>query len=114
MSAVLPSLAARLRIAWLALSLTAACAPAAAIDTALALAQLHHTAWLTRDGAPSQVESLAQTSDGTLWLGSATGLFRFDGLAFERFQPPAGQGGATGAVSTLLALPDDAGLWIGY
>ena len=89
------------------------CAPALALDRALTLAQLHHTAWSTRDGAPAQVESLAQTSDGTLWLGSATGLFRFDGVQFERFQPPAGQSGPTGSVSTLLAVPGQ-GLWIGY
>ena len=104
----------RVRLSWPVLLLAVACPAAHAIDLALTLAQLHHTAWATRDGAPAQVESLAQTGDGTLWLGSATGLFRFDGLQFERFQPPAGQGGPTGAVSTLLALPDADDLWIGY
>ena len=84
-----------------------------ALDRSLTLAQIHHTAWSTRDGAPAQVESLAQTDDGLLWLGSATGLFRFDGAQFERFQPPRGQEGPTGSVSTLLAPPSD-GLWIGY
>ena len=84
-----------------------------ALDRSLSLEQLHHTAWLTRDGAPAQVESLAQTEDGTLWLGSPTGLFRFDGLQFERFQPPPGQSGTTGSVSTLFAQPGS-GLWIGY
>jgi len=87
--------------------------PALAIDRSLTLAQLHHVAWLTRDGAPAQVESLAQTDDGMLWLGSATGLFRFDGMRFERFQPPPGQEGPTGSVSTLFA-PPHGGLWIGY
>ena len=87
--------------------------PALALDRSRTLAQLHHTAWSTRDGAPAQVESLAQTDDGLLWLGSATGLFRFDGVQFERFQPPPGQEGPTGSVSTLLA-PHDGGLWIGY
>jgi signal transduction histidine kinase/ligand-binding sensor domain-containing protein len=100
-------------MAWLALSLAGACMHAGALERSLNLAQLHHTAWSTRDGAPAQVESLAQTDDGTLWLGSATGLYRFDGLQFERFQPPQGQGGPTGSVSTLLAVPGQ-GLWIGY
>jgi ligand-binding sensor domain-containing protein len=84
-----------------------------ALDRSLSLEQLHHTAWSTRDGAPAEVESLAQTDDGTLWLGSPTGLFQFDGLQFERFQPPSGQGGSTGSVSMLLAQPGN-GLWIGY
>ena len=99
--------------AWLLCAWAFASAPAHALDRSLTLAQLHHTAWSTRDGAPAQVESLAQTDDGTLWLGSPTGLFRFDGLQFERFQPPAGQSGPTGSVSTLLAQPGN-GLWIGY
>src|ERR1700733_14408549 len=87
--------------------------PVHALDGSLSLRQLHHTAWSTRDGAPAQVESLAQTDDGLLWLGSATGLFRFDGAQFDRFQPPRGQEGPTGSVSTLLA-PPGGGLWIGY
>jgi signal transduction histidine kinase len=97
----------------LALLLVLCAAPVHAIDRALALAQLHHTAWLTRDGAPGQVNALAQTSDGTLWLGSDTGLVRFDGLEFRRFQPPPGEAGPTASVSALLARPGD-GLWIGY
>ena len=100
-------------VASLALALALCCGQALALDRSLTLAQIHHTAWSTRDGAPAQVESLAQTDDGLLWLGSATGLFRFDGAQFERFQPPRGQEGPTGSVSTLLAPPGN-GLWIGY
>ena len=33
-----------------------------------------HTAWTARDGAPQNINSLAQTSDGTLWLGTRVGL----------------------------------------
>ena len=101
----------RRTLACLALALCGA--QALALDRTLSLAQLHHTAWSVRDGAPAQVESLAQTDDGLLWMGSATGLFRFDGVQFERFQAPAGQEGPTGSVSMLLA-PPGGGLWIGY
>jgi signal transduction histidine kinase/ligand-binding sensor domain-containing protein len=94
-------------------SLVSTAQSALAIDLSLTLVQLHHTAWSTRDGAPAQVESLAQTDDGTLWLGSPTGLFCFDGLQFERFQPPIGEGGPTASVATLFAPPGH-GLWIGY
>ncbi|MEO8336525.1 MAG: two-component regulator propeller domain-containing protein [bacterium] len=78
-----------------------------------ALSQLDHTAWKTRNGAPAEVDALAQTADGFLWLGTSTGLYRFDGVRFERFVPPAGTSLRSASISALLALPDGA-LWIGY
>ena len=77
------------------------------------LAQLSHRAWTIRDGAPGGVVALAQASDGFLWLGTQMGLYRFDGVRFERFEPPSGQTMPSLSVSTLLALPDSS-LWIGY
>ena len=77
------------------------------------LAQLAHRAWTAEDGAPGMIGSLAQTTDGFLWLATTTGLFRFDGVRFERYEPPAGQALPANGVSTLLALPDGP-LWIGY
>ena len=77
------------------------------------LTQLSHTAWTARDGAPASVSSIAQTADGFLWLGTSTGLFRFDGVRFERYEPPAGQTMLSGNVSALRVLPGDS-LWIGY
>lgn len=78
----------------------------------LALRQLHHTAWTVRDGAPGDVAALAQSADGFLWLGTTTGLYRFDGVRFERYEP-RGQALPSANISTLLALPDNS-LWIGY
>jgi ligand-binding sensor domain-containing protein len=77
------------------------------------LAQLAHTAWRLRDGAPATIQALAQSADGYLWVGAATGLYRFDGVRFERFEPPGGQVLPSLSVNALLALPDGA-LWIGY
>ena len=85
-----------------------------ALDRDLTLAQLDHRAWSTRDGAPAEVGAFAQTDDGLLWLGSPTGLVRFDGLQFEPFRPPEGQAGPTGSVSALFVPPGGSGLWIGY
>lgn len=59
-----------------------------ALDRDRALTQFHHTAWRASDGAPSQTSALAQTADGYLWIGSARGLFRFDGVRFETYAPP--------------------------
>src|SRR4051794_26140725 len=44
--------------------------------------------WTTEDGLPNNtVNGLAQTADGYLWLGSPSGLARFDGIRFEDFSP---------------------------
>jgi ligand-binding sensor domain-containing protein len=77
------------------------------------LGQLAHRRWTTRDGAPSVIASLAQSADGFLWIGSSTGLYRFDGVRFERFQPPAGESMLAAGIQTLCAMPDGA-LLIGY
>src|SRR6201999_1332206 len=61
----------------------------------------------------SEVSALAQTRDGFLWLGSVTGLFRFDGIRFELFHPPFGAQLLSTNVSSLFA-PKSGGLWIGY
>jgi ligand-binding sensor domain-containing protein len=49
--------------------------------------QMVHTSWTGRDGAPQEINALAQTPDGTLWIGSTGGLFSFDGITFAYFQP---------------------------
>jgi len=78
-----------------------------------AIGELDHAAWTIRDGAPSSVYALAQSSDGMLWIGTTTGLYQFDGARFEPFEPPPGVVLPALSVSELLALPDGR-LWIGY
>jgi PAS domain S-box-containing protein len=56
---------------------------------------------------------LAQTTDGYLWVGAATGLFRFDGIRFQSFKPQSGQAFPQRNVVSLFAVPDG-GLWVGY
>jgi signal transduction histidine kinase/ligand-binding sensor domain-containing protein len=89
------------------------CAAAHAQEAPRTLAQFEHKAWTLRDGAPAYVDALAQTTDGFLWLGTSTGLFRFDGVRFEPFAGPPGQPLPSTNVSALLALPNGT-LWIGY
>ncbi len=77
------------------------------------LAEMYHSSWTIRSGAPSSIEAIAQTQDGYLWIGTDTGLFRFDGRAFERYHPASGEDILTGTVQSLLASRDG-GLWISY
>jgi len=83
------------------------------IDRDQKLAELYHTAWTFKDGAPAEIHALAQTTDGFLWLGTATGLFRFDGIRFEPYKPQSGEAFPQRNVVSLFAAPDG-GLWVGY
>lgn len=84
-----------------------------ALDAGLSLSQLHHTAWTARDGAPADIAAIAQTRDGHLWLATPGGLFKFDGLRFERLDLFPGEPQRSQHVFGLRGLPDGS-LWIGY
>jgi len=103
----------RVRTLEACLFLTLACSCSAALDSDRTIAQFAHRAWGPKDGAPNPVTALAQTSDGYLWLGSPDGLYRFDGVVFERYQPQSGGPFPAGTVSSLLPLPNG-DLWIGF
>jgi signal transduction histidine kinase/ligand-binding sensor domain-containing protein len=97
---------------WLfAVAITGATALGSSSD--LSIFQLQHTAWTARDGAPSPVFALAQTTDGFLWLGTSSGLYRFDGVRFEHFRAESGADLSGNDIFTLMATPDG-GLWIGF
>jgi signal transduction histidine kinase len=85
----------------------------AAVNVEPGLFQLNHTSWTGRDGAPTGVLGLAQTSDGYLWIGSLAGLFRFDGVRFERFKDTSDFALPSDNITALFA-PKSGGLWIGY
>ncbi len=86
---------------------------ASALDPSRTIKQFDHTSWTVRQGAPSGIVALAQTTDGFLWMATGTGLVRFDGVTFEPFQPTAGPAFPQSDVSALMATADG-GLWIGY
>jgi PAS domain S-box-containing protein len=89
------------------------CACSAAFGSDRTIAQFAHTAWDAKEGAPSAITALAQSVDGYLWLGNHDGLYRFDGVVFERYQPQSGGPFPVGTVSSLMALPNG-DLWIAF
>jgi len=88
-------------------------APASALNPDRDIHQLAHRSWGEKDGYPGRSEALAQTVDGFLWIGSDVGLFRFDGVHFERYVPRSGDHLPGDSVHSLLALSDGS-LWIAF
>src|SRR5215469_505627 len=84
-----------------------------ALDPALGVRQYAHTAWKVRDGfTQGSIQTIAQTRDGYLWLGTNFGLYRFDGVKAVRWTPPSGKELPSAYVISLLAARDGT-LWIG-
>jgi signal transduction histidine kinase/ligand-binding sensor domain-containing protein len=77
------------------------------------LRQLNHRIFTPAEGAPSDISALAQTLDGTLWIGGRTGLTRFDGVRFVSYPGSSDEPLQATNVASLLATPDG-GLWIGF
>src|ERR1700722_15738344 len=58
--------------------------PAMGLDPSRTLTQYVHRVWQTQQGLPEgSVYAIAQTHDGSLWLGTQGGLIRFYGVRFE-------------------------------
>jgi ligand-binding sensor domain-containing protein len=95
---------------WLATGMSIS---ARALDPNMTVSQFAHAAWLTQDGyfngSPSVV---TQTVDGYLWIGTESGLMRFDGSRFLPWVPPDGHHLPSNAIFSLLGARDGS-LWIG-
>jgi signal transduction histidine kinase/ligand-binding sensor domain-containing protein len=77
-----------------------------------ALVNYAHTAWNGQRGAPADVVQFTQTLDGWLWISSPNGLFRFDGVDFQRMDSVQGHRLHTDNPLGLLATRDGR-LWVG-
>jgi signal transduction histidine kinase/ligand-binding sensor domain-containing protein len=97
----------------LALAMVFPWARAIALDPARTIDQLGHTRWTLADGAPTNIQALAQTPNGYLWIGSRRGLYRFDGVTFEHISPYEGPHMRSGEVTALLAAKNG-DLWVGH
>src|ERR1035441_7050139 len=84
-----------------------------AVETSLerSLYATHH--WLREDGLPQNaVTAVVQTRDGFIWIGTYSGLARFDGVRFTEFDSST-PGLASSRVTSLFESNDGA-LWIGH
>jgi len=84
-----------------------------ALDPNRLISQYAHTSWRTQDGFFSgSPEAIAQTADGYIWIGTKTGLVRFDGVRFVTWNPPDQSRLPSFDVMSLLA-DRDGSLWVG-
>lgn len=73
----------------LSLSITS---PAVALQPMTKLTQYAHRVWQLGDaGLLGTPQTIAQTQDGYIWVSTSNGLFRFDGVHFQKWNPPAGE-----------------------
>jgi signal transduction histidine kinase/ligand-binding sensor domain-containing protein len=92
---------AALAVGWSAL--------ARALNPEEGLSEYKHLVWRSGDqGLVGQGNSVAQSGDGYLWVGTTAGLFRFDGVRFTEWKPADGAS---------IALPhvfraSDGSLWV--
>jgi ligand-binding sensor domain-containing protein len=57
-----------------------------ALDPDKRITQYIHDSWQTKEGLPHNcVFAIVQTGNGYIWLGTADGLVRFDGVRFTIF-----------------------------
>jgi ligand-binding sensor domain-containing protein len=79
------------------------------LDPGKRLTQYRHNVWRVQDGfftgAPSWV---SQTADGYLWVVTWSGVFRFDGVRFVPWSPPA----SDSSHIHLFAPAKSGGFWI--
>lgn len=85
---------------------------AVALPNAGALAPVYVSRiWRTQEGLPeNRIRAIAQTPDGYLWVGTSSGLARFDGVRFvvyARFNTPS----MTDDNIRALAVAGDGSLW---
>src|ERR1044072_9038505 len=89
------------------------CPHTSALNPQWEVSQYAHTSWKIREGfRKGLISAIAQTPDGYLWLGTESGLFRFDGVRSVAFRPPANQELPSTFIFSLLVTRDGT-LWIG-
>ena len=85
---------------------------AIALDPNKRITQYLHKSWRTQDGSlPAAGSSIAQTSDGFLWLAAESeGIYRFDGVRFVPW-PILIKGKAIKTITNIYG-DHSSGLWV--
>lgn len=83
---------------------------AVALDPQRSIQEMFHRAYGQEHGLPSGATTIVQTPDGYLWVGSTSGLYRFDGARFESVAAEK----LLGPSIIGLAATQSGDLWIGY
>lgn len=73
---------------------------------------IQHTAWTSKDGAPSSVYSMSQDGNGLLWFAARDGLYSFDGTRFVRTDRVYGH--ALQSPVTVAVAAFDETVWVAY
>src|SRR5262249_38629732 len=86
---------------------------ARALDISHQISQYGHNIWRIQDGyLPGVPEVITQTTDGYIWIGTYSGLVRFDGVRFVPWVSEHGEQLPDYRIYALLGARDGS-LWIG-
>ncbi len=86
---------------------------ASALDSSRRLTQASHRIWQAQQGLPqATIDRVIQSGDGYLWLGTQTGLVRFDGVRFVPIDAVNGSKPQGVWVRDLAEDPASHDLWI--
>jgi signal transduction histidine kinase/ligand-binding sensor domain-containing protein len=77
------------------------------------IAQYTHARWSAESNAPGPIFTIAQGKDGYIWLGAGDGLYRFDGVSFEKIVPEGDVDPAHRAPTALL-VTRSGDVWLNY
>ncbi|NYE59418.1 signal transduction histidine kinase/ligand-binding sensor domain-containing protein [Duganella sp. 1224] len=99
------------RLCWMAMMLCQAVTAAAAAPPMWHSA-LHHQGWSQKDGAPADVLFMTQAADGRMLFAAHDGLYRFDGVAFERIEQIDGNRLQSSNLMSISSF--DGALWVTY
>ena len=85
-----------------------------ALDSGRGLSQYVSAHWTVQHGLPQdKIQALAQTADGLLWIATSGGVVTFDGIRFNRYDPPLAKN-VRGASSRAMLVGRDGALWIAF
>lgn len=85
-------------------------AVAIALPTDSKVSQYGHSIWRVEDGYFGDPQVLAQTKDGYLWVGTESGLVRFDGVRFVPWPGPPSKAAKESAITSVFGAADGS-LW---